>query len=117
MKSGLPLSTLKVKVCPSRLAIGSEIGQFIERLRTEEELRRLNRELEQRVAERTASLEQTHAEFMRDIEQRLRLEEQLRQNERLSALGLATARVAHEIGNPLNGIATTAQLLERHFKR
>ncbi|HET7005786.1 MAG TPA: PAS domain S-box protein, partial [Candidatus Binatia bacterium] len=97
-------------------AIGSEIGQFIERLRAEEALRRLNRELESRVTERTATLEQTHAALMHDVEQRLKLEEQLRQKERLSALGLATAKVAHEIGNPLNGISCTAQLLEKTFQ-
>jgi signal transduction histidine kinase len=97
-------------------AIGSEIGQFIERLQAEKELRRLNHELEQRVAERTASLEKTHGALLRDIEQRLRLEEQLRLKERLSALGLATAKVAHEIGNPLNGISSTARILEQHFK-
>jgi hypothetical protein len=49
-------------------------------------LRRLNHEARAAVAERTASLEQTHAALLRDSEQRLRLEEQLRQKERLSAL-------------------------------
>jgi signal transduction histidine kinase len=37
----------------------------------------------------------------------------LRENERMAAVGLTAAKIAHEIGNPLNGMYTTAQLLER----
>jgi signal transduction histidine kinase len=35
----------------------------------------------------------------------------------LSIMGTATARIAHEIANPLNGMFTTAQLLERFLHR
>jgi PAS domain S-box-containing protein len=52
-------------------AIGSQIGQFIERRRAEEELRRLNRDLEQRIAERTAELRASEAR-LRESEERLR---------------------------------------------
>ena len=44
-------------------ALGSLIGDFIERKRAEEEVRRLNVELEQRVSERTAELEAANREL------------------------------------------------------
>lgn len=36
-----------------------------------------------------------------------------REQERMATIGLTAAKIAHEIGNPLNGMFTTAQLLER----
>ena len=44
-------------------ALGGQIGNFIEQKRAEEEVRRLNVELEQRVSERTAELEAANREL------------------------------------------------------
>jgi signal transduction histidine kinase len=38
---------------------------------------------------------------------------ELRQRERLAVIGSTTAKLAHEIGNPLNAVFTTLQLFER----
>ncbi len=38
-----------------------------------------------------------------------------RESERFAALGIATAKIAHEIANPLTSMYTLTQLLERHF--
>lgn len=110
-------ATVLAALVAERNQTEAALRESTERLAASEgELRQLNGYLEQRVAERALSLEQAHAALVQDIQARLQLEEKLRQNERLSALGLATAKIVHEIGNPLNGIATTAQVLIRRFK-
>ncbi|MHC4428602.1 MAG: two-component system sensor histidine kinase NtrB, partial [Planctomycetota bacterium] len=46
-----------------------------------------------------------------DVSQRVELEEQVLQHERLASLGLLAAGVAHEINTPLTGISSYTQLL------
>ena len=50
-------------------------------------------------------------------ERRMALEEKLRQQDRLAALGKVVSGVAHEVRNPLNSIKLTLQLLERRMKK
>lgn len=69
--------------------------------------------LEFRVQERTAELVAANEALRIEISERRRAEGKLRQSERLAAIATAAAKLAHEIGNPLNGLATTVQLLER----
>lgn len=53
----------------------------------------------------------------RRAEERLKLEEKLRQAEHLSAIGEMTAGVSHEIRNPLGIIKSSAQLLKKKMIR
>ncbi|NWH05489.1 two-component system sensor histidine kinase NtrB [Desulfobacter latus] len=53
----------------------------------------------------------------RRAEERLKLEEKLRQAEHLSAIGEMTAGVSHEIRNPLGIIKSSAQLMEKKMAK
>ncbi len=53
--------------------------------------------------------------FLKDITQITRLEEQLMRADRLSALGVLAAGIAHEIRNPLTGMKMIVQLLAGEF--
>jgi signal transduction histidine kinase len=64
-----------------------------------DELRKNQRELEQRIDERTNDLKESQALVV--------------QQEKQAAFGLLAAGIAHEVGNPLAGISSVIQLLNR----
>src|SRR5213080_3930445 len=61
----------------------------------------------------TAAEEVGHVMILRDITQSRRTAQQTIESERLNALTLLAAGVAHEIGNPLNSLHIHLQLMER----
>ena len=48
-------------------------------------------------------------------EERLRSEEKMSESRRLAVVGATAAVLAHEIANPLNGISTTVQVMQRYL--
>ncbi len=72
-----------------------------ERDRVAAALRALNDTLEQRVAERTAEL--------------MRAEEQLRQSQKMEAVGQLTGGIAHDFNNMLTGVIGSLDLIQRNI--
>jgi two-component system, sporulation sensor kinase E len=58
-----------------------------------------------------------HAIILRDITESRRTEQQTIESERMNALTLLAAGVAHEIGNPLNSLNIHLQLIEREARK
>jgi hypothetical protein len=65
---------------------------------------------------RTLTKEKTGAiVVLEDVTNRVRLEEQLQQREKLSSIGLLAAGVAHEVNTPLTGVSSYTQMLLNMF--
>lgn len=63
------------------------------------------------------NLQAAHEEILRQTEERVRLEQDVEQAQKLAAIGRLAAEVAHEIGTPLNVISGRAEVLERVVPR
>jgi PAS domain S-box-containing protein len=91
------------------------LGSFrdiTERRRAAEELKKAHLELEQRVVQRTAALQQVNTQLLRTIEERDRIQKILQETEKLAGAGKLAAQIAHEINNPLAGIKNSFLLVK-----
>jgi signal transduction histidine kinase/ActR/RegA family two-component response regulator len=86
--------------------------------REQRKIQEVNDQLEHRVAERTRELELSNQQLTREIferrlaeQQRQQLEEQLKQAEKMEAIGKLSAGVAHDLNNILTGLVGYPDLL------
>ncbi|UXI66835.1 two-component regulator propeller domain-containing protein [Tahibacter amnicola] len=84
---------------------------------SEEALRRLNDELESRVAARTSALSQTNVELTLTLAQLREAQQQLVEAEKMASLGGLVAGIAHEINTPLGVCLTAATHLEEQSRQ
>ncbi|MGH8505531.1 MAG: sensor histidine kinase [Stenotrophobium sp.] len=85
---------------------------YLQAVQTAEQALALNnRELEQRVAARTEQLTRANAQLRNEMAQRSKMEVELRQAQKLEAVGRLAAGVAHEINTPIQFVSDSCHFL------
>ncbi len=82
----------------------------------EQAIRDINQQLEERVQRRTLKLEQANAELAQALETLHRAQDELVRSEKMAALGVLVAGVAHELNTPIGNSLTVATTLEHRLQ-
>ena len=82
----------------------------------EEQVRRLNEELEQRVVARTAELAQANTDLQRALSELKETQAHLLQSEKMASIGQLAAGVAHEINNPVGFVHSNLNTINEYHK-
>jgi PAS domain S-box-containing protein len=85
-----------------------------ERRQMEEELRASHDELEHRVRERTAELADAYDTLREETRDRQRIEQELRQAQKMEALGTLSGGIAHDFNNILAAIIGFTEMIRDH---
>ncbi|WP_207148293.1 sensor histidine kinase [Thiococcus pfennigii] len=95
-------------------------GQVAEQTRrlhsSEASLAAANRDLEAKVAERTASLDEANHQLENAVRQLYSAGEELAQSERLATVGRLAAGITHELNNPLMGALNYCQYVRSQLE-
>lgn len=86
------------------------LGQAV----AEEEQRKLQSSLEEKVSQRTVALKEANLELIQTLEKLHQFQRQMVQNEKMASLGDMVAGVAHEVNTPIGlGVTASTMMLDR----
>jgi signal transduction histidine kinase len=102
------------------LEISRRLGDVLTSLIAYDALKTLNEELEERVLQRTEELSQTNEQMRREIAEREKAETerdtaevQLRQAQKLEAIGHLASGIAHELNTPIQFIGDNVRFIQQ----